>query len=211
LGPEKKRTFSDEERDLTAYHEAGHALVSFYLPNIDPVHRISIVSRGMALGFTMIPPKRDRYTETKSYLLDTITSLLGGRAAEQVVFNEFTGGASSDIDRATKIARRMVVDYGMSELGPINYGPQVEMGEYGQVWMQPTEIGPEMKAKVDEAIKKIVDNCYQNAMKILRTHRNKLEEVAKKLAKQETIEGEEFEKIMNAKITKGKPEVGHVV
>lgn len=196
LGPEKKRLFSDEERQMTAYHEAGHAVTSFCLPHMDPVHRISIVSRGMALGFTMIPPQKERYTETQSHLEETITSFLGGRAAEQLVFKEFTAGAASDIDRATQVARKMVVDFGMSKLGPIFLGPQVEESEYGHSWVQPTEISPGMQAKVDGEIKRIVDEAYSRAVKILAANRKKLDLVARKLIAQETIEKEEFEKLM---------------
>jgi len=196
LGPEKKRLQSDEERRMTAYHEAGHGVVSFVLPNMDPVHRISIVSRGMAMGFTLIPPKKDRYTETKSRLLETITTLLGGRAAEELIFNELTGGAASDIDQATRIARQMVVDFGMSSLGPTYLGPQIETTEWGRSWMQPSEISPDMQSKVDKEIKKIVDESYKKALEILKKSKKKLDIIAEKLVKQETLEGEEFEKLM---------------
>ena len=196
LGPEKKRLQSEEERKMTAYHEAGHAVVSFVLPNIDPVHRISIVSRGVAMGFTLIPPKKDRYTETKSRLLETIMTLLGGRAAEELIFNELTGGAASDIDQATRIARQMVVDFGMSSLGPTYLGPQIETTEWGRSWMQPSEISPDMQSKVDKEIKKIVDESYKKALEILKKSKKKLDIIAEKLIEQETLEGEEFEKLM---------------
>jgi len=196
LGPEKKRLQSEEERKMTAYHEAGHGVVSFVLPNIDPVHRISIVSRGMAMGFTLIPPRKDRYTETKSHLLETITTLLGGRAAEELIFNEFTGGAASDIDQATRIARQMVVDFGMSSLGPTYLGPQIETTEWGRSWMQPSEISPDMQSKVDKEIKRIVDESYKRALEILKKAKKKLDVIADKLVKQETLEGKEFEQLM---------------
>jgi cell division protease FtsH len=199
LGPEKKRLQSDEERKMTAYHEAGHAVVTHKLPHMDPVHRISIVSRGLAMGFTLIPPKKDRYTETKTHLLETITSLLGGRAAEGMIFNEFTAGAASDIDKATRIARRMVVDFGMSELGPVYLGPQIEETEYGRTFFQPSEISPKMQARVDEEIKRIVDEGYKRALGVLKKNKKKLDLIAKKLLDQETIEGEEFEKLMGSR------------
>ncbi|HUS60019.1 MAG TPA: ATP-dependent zinc metalloprotease FtsH [Nevskiaceae bacterium] len=205
LGPEKKRLQTDEERRMTAFHEAGHALVAHHLPHMDPVHRISIVSRGMAMGFTMIPPKKDRYTETQSHLSETIASLLGGRAAEELIFSEFTGGSASDIDKATMIARRMVVDFGMSKLGPIYLGPQIEAAEYGRSWVQPTEISPEMQAKVDGEIKRIADESYQRALEILKASKQKLGLVAEKLIKQETIDGEEFEKLMKQKKSSSAP------
>jgi cell division protease FtsH len=204
LGPEKKRLQTDEERRMTAYHEAGHGLVAHHLPHMDPVHRISIVSRGMAMGFTMIPPRKDRYTETQSHLLETVTSLLGGRAAEELIFSEFTGGAASDIDKATRIARKMVVDFGMSKLGPIYLGPQIETTEYGRSWIQPTAISPEMQAKVDGEIKRIVDESYQRALEILKGNKKKIDLVAEKLIKQETIDGEEFEKLMKSKVPQAK-------
>jgi ATP-dependent Zn proteases len=166
LGPEKKRLQTDEERKMTAYHEAGHAVVSYHLPHMDPVQRVSIISRDLAMGFTLIPPKKERYTETKSHLEETIASLLGGRAAEELVFNELTAGAASDIDKATQIARQMVVDFGMSQLGPVYLGPQMEETEWGKAWWQPTEISPKMAAKVDEEIKRIVDGSYQKALQI---------------------------------------------
>jgi len=198
LGPEKKRLQTDEERKMTAYHEAGHAVVSYHLPHMDPVQRVSIISRGLAMGFTLIPPTKERYTETKSHLEETIASLLGGRAAEELVFSELTAGAASDIDRATQIARRMVVDFGMSQLGPVYLGPQMEETEWGKAWWQPTEISPKMAAKVDEEIKRIVDEGYQKALQILKKHRKKLDLVAQKLLEKETIEGEEFQKLMKS-------------
>jgi len=198
LGPEKKRLQTDEERKMTAYHEAGHAVVSYHLLHMDPVQRVSIISRGLAMGFTLIPPTKERYTETKSHLEETIASLLGGRAAEELVFSEFTAGAASDIDKATQIARRMVVDFGMSQLGPVYLGPQMEETEWGRSWWQPTEISPKMAAKVDEEIKRIVDEGYQKAFQILKKHRKKLDLVAQELLEKETIEGEEFQKLMKS-------------
>lgn len=195
LGPEKKRIQSEGERKMTAYHEAGHAIVSHRLPHIDPVHRISIVSRGVAMGFTLIPPKKDRYTETKSHMVEMIATLLGGRAAEELIFNELTGGAASDISQATRIARQMVVDFGMSDLGPIYLGPQFETS-LGQSWAQAVEISPDMQARVDKEIKQIVDNAFKKARDILKKNQKKLDLVTEKLVEKETLEGEEFEKLM---------------
>ncbi|HCC84467.1 MAG TPA: cell division protein FtsH, partial [Candidatus Pacebacteria bacterium] len=129
LGPEKKRLQSDLDRKLTAYHEVGHAVVSHFLPNTDPVHRISIVSRGMALGYTLIPPAKDKLHETKTHLLEKITVMMGGRAAEEVFMNQMTTGASNDFDQATQVAKAMVIEYGMSSLGPINFGPNMDVTE----------------------------------------------------------------------------------
>lgn len=198
LGPEKKRLQSDLDRKMTAYHEAGHAVISHNLDQMDPVHRVSIVSRGMALGYTLIPPKRDRIHETKTHLLQTIASLLGGRAAEDLVFKEFTSGSATDITQATHLARKMVIEFGMSDLGPINLGPQVDVAEWGKSFIQPSEISPEMAAKVDKEVKRIVDECYQRALETLEKKRKKMDLVANELLKKETIEGDEFKKLMES-------------
>jgi ATP-dependent Zn protease len=200
LGPAKKKLQSEEDKKLTAYHEAGHALVSFHLPHMDPVSRISIVARGVSLGHTLIPPSADRTHETKSHLLEQITALLGGRAAEDIVFSEMTTGAANDIEQATRIARAMVVDFGMSDLGPLNLGPQIEYSEMGRaLWMEPSQLSPEMAAKVDREVKKIVDSSYQKALEILKKSRKKLDLVAQALIEKETLEQEDFEKIVGKK------------
>lgn len=196
LGPEKKRLQAKDEREMAAYHEAGHAVVAHNLKTMDPVHRISIVSRGLALGFTLIPPERDKYTETRTELEEKVVALLGGRASEEIKFNEFTGGAASDIAEATMIVRRMVMRYGMSDLGPLDFGPQVDKTEWGGAFIRPSELSDKMQAKVDTEIKKIVDNCYQRAKEILEKNRKKLDLVVKKLLGKETLEGEEFKALM---------------
>ena len=196
LGPEKKRLQSDLDRKMTAYHEAGHAIVTHELPYMDPVHRISIVSRGMALGFTLIPPTKDRVHETKSRLLDQITSMLGGRAAEELVFNEFTTGVANDIDKATAIARQMVIEFGMSSIGPINFGPQMDVTEWGKSFFEQPQISPEMMSKIDGEVKKIIDEAYKGALAILKKFRRQLDAVAEELVKKETLDQEEFEKVM---------------
>jgi cell division protease FtsH len=205
LGPKKHRLQSDLEKKMTAYHEAGHAIVSFFLPSLDPVHRISIVARGMSLGFTMIPPQIDRYTETKSHLMETVISLLGGRAAEELEFQEFTGGAASDLDKATRIARNMVELFGMSDLGPVYWGPQIDVSEIGKQWYQPSRVSNQMQAKIDSEIKQILADSYQQALKILKKHQSQLDTIAHKLVEVETLEGDEFEKLMG----EPRPENGH--
>lgn len=197
LGPEKKRLQSDLDKKMTAYHEAGHAIVANQLPHMDPVHRISIVSRGLALGFTLIPPAKDRYTETRSHLLEQITSLLGGRAAEELEFKEFTAGAATDIQKATEIARTMVMEYGMSDLGPINFGSQINASDPVRMWIEPTQLSPDMAAKVDAEVKKIIERAYKEARGILKRLKDKLDLVSGELLKKETLEGEEFEKLMS--------------
>jgi len=196
LGPQKKRLISEGEKRVSAYHEAGHALVSYLLPKADPVERISIISRGMALGYTLTPPERDRVHEDKTRLLSRIASLMGGRAAETLVIGEITTGAAMDIKQATRIARKMVIEYGMSPLGPIYFGPQVDVAEWGRVYFQPEEISPAMQAKVDQEIKKIVDQAYQEALTLLKKNKKKLDRVAQKLLEKETLEREEFEELI---------------
>ena len=197
LGPERKRMTSEEEKRMTAYHEAGHALVTKMLPHMDPVHRISIVARGATGGHTLIPPSADRYNETKTRLLETVTSLLGGRAAEEIEFNEFTVGASSDIQRATEIARKMVTEFGMSNLGPLSTGVHGENPWLARELGDPKPLSEHLAAKVDDEIKKIIDECFAQAKKILRENKEKLDLVATELIKKETLEGQEFEEIVS--------------
>ena len=196
LGPEKKRLQTDLDRKMTAYHEAGHAIVTHELPHMDPVHRISIVSRGMALGFTLIPPQKDRIHETRTHLLEQVASMLGGRAAEELVFSEMTSGASNDIDKATMVAREMVIEFGMSELGPIHFGPTVDVTEWGGRYYNEPHISPEMQSKIDMQVKSIIDTGYKQALAIIKKCRDQLDLVAKELVKRETLEGEDFEKLV---------------
>jgi cell division protease FtsH len=200
LGPAKKKLQSEEDKKITAYHEAGHAIVTHFLPKMDPVERISIVARGMSLGHTLIPPASDRTHETKSRILNQITAMLGGRAAEEVVFEEMTSGAASDIDKATALARAMVVEFGMSDLGPLNLGPQYDVDEFGKTqWYEPSNISPAMQEKVDLEIKKIIDSSYRQAVAIVKKERKKLDAVVTALLKKETLTRDEFEKIVNGR------------
>ena len=199
LGPEKKRLQSDYDKKLTAYHEAGHAIVSHFLPHTDPVHRISIVSRGLALGYTLIPPTKDKLHETKTHLLEKIMVMMGGRAAEEIVFGEITTGAANDFDQATQIARAMVVEYGMSALGPINFGPTFDVTEWGKGYLESQNISQEMLAKIDEEIKKIINQAYKKAVNLIKEKRDLLDQVAEALLKKESLDQEEFEKIVGKK------------
>src|SRR3989344_2413053 len=156
LGPEKKRLQSDFDKKITAYHETGHAVVSHFLPHTDMVHRISIVSRGMALGFTLIPPAKDKLHETKTHLLEQMAVMMGGRAAEQIIFNEVTTGAANDFDQATRIAKAMVVEYGMSNLGPINFGPTIDITEWGKSYWEQNNVSQVMLSKIDIEVQKIL-------------------------------------------------------
>ena len=203
LGPAKKKLQTEEDRKITAYHEAGHAIVTHILPKMDPVHRISIVARGMSLGHTLIPPAADRTHETKSRIVEQITAMLGGRAAEEVVFDEMTSGAQNDISQATKLARAMVIEWGMSGLGPINLGPEMGLGDFGQLeWYEQSPVSQAMQEKVDNEVKKIVDSCYKEALKIIREKRKTLDNVVVKLMEKETLDKEEFEKIVGKKLSK---------
>jgi len=197
LGPEKKKMQTEEDRKLTAYHEAGHAVVAFSLPNMDPVHRISIVARGMSLGHTLIPPKKEIIHETKTRLLERIASILGGRAAEELIFKEVTTGAASDFNQATAIAREMVTEFGMSELGPISLGANFD-GVNWQKYYDREQVSQETLAKVDKAISQIINQSYQQALQILKTNKTKLAHVAKVLVEKENLDQDEFEAIMKA-------------
>lgn len=199
LGPEKKRLQTDADRNITAYHEAGHAIVTYFQPNTDPIHRISIVSRGMALGFTLIPPKADRLHETKTHLLQMIVSMMGGRAAEETVFGEITTGASNDFDQATKIARAMVVEYGMSKLGPVNYGPSFDVTQWGRQSWEQNSISESVMGQIDAEVKSILEACYTKACDILKKNRKVLDKVAAELVKKESLDDEEFLRLVGKK------------
>ncbi|KKR39496.1 cell division protein FtsH [Candidatus Woesebacteria bacterium RIFOXYA1_FULL_40_18] len=202
LGPAKKRLQSEEDRKITAYHEAGHGIVTHFLFKTDPVHRISIVARGMSLGHTLIPPAADRTHETKSRLLEQITAMLGGRAAEEIIFNEMTSGASNDISQATKLARAMVIEWGMSDLGPINMGPDMGLGDFGQLeYYEQSSVSPGVQEKIDNEIKKIIDACYKDAVSLIKKNKTKLDKVAAALLLKETLDRDEFEKIVGKKKT----------
>ena len=195
LGPSKKRLQDELEKEMTAYHEIGHSIVAHVSPHADPVHRVSIISRGSALGFTLTPPEKDKLQTTKSELMDDIAVLLGGRGAEKLIFNELTAGASSDIQKATKIARAMVMDFGMSPLGPMNFSPQYEVS-YSTPWGEPAKISEKLQEKVDEEIKKIIDAGQVIADNFLKKYRKQLDSISKKLIEVESLDGDEFEKLI---------------
>src|SRR3990167_263895 len=199
LGPEKKRLQTDLDKKITAYHEGGHGIVTHFQPDTDPVHRISIVSRGMSLGHTLIPPRIDRLHQTKTRLLKMITSMLGGRAAEELIFEEVTTGAANDFDQATNIARSMVIEYGMSDLGPINYGPTQDITEWGRAFYEQSYLSQETMNKIDSEVNKIISACYKNAVIILKKHKRELEKVAEVLIKKESLDGDEFAKLVGKK------------
>ncbi len=195
LGPSKKRLQSEYERRMTAYHEVGHAIVAHMLPHADRVHRVSIVSRGSALGFTLTPPDKDKYQETRSEMMAEMAVLLGGRVAEDVFFNELTGGASSDIRKVTAVARHMVLDYGMSELGPINFSPAMDERGYSGTEYRPS---PDIQAKVDAEMTRLVAEAEKVTRKLIDTHRKTMDRVVEKLLEVETLEAEDFEELVGA-------------
>ncbi len=200
MGPEKKsRVISDKEKKLVAFHEAGHAVVSKFLPTQDDVHQISIVPRGMAGGYTMYRPSEDRSFMSKSEMEENIISLLGGRVAEELVLGDISTGASNDIERASKIARDMVTKYGMSpRLGTITFGSGQEEVFLGRDFATQKNFSEETSGLIDEEVKRIIDTAYGAAKQILTENIKKLHDVANILLEKEKIDGEEFQEIMNA-------------
>ncbi|MBE6069272.1 MAG: ATP-dependent metallopeptidase FtsH/Yme1/Tma family protein [Clostridium lundense] len=198
-GPEKKsRVIDEDDRRLTAYHEAGHAVVMKLLPHADPVHQISIVPRGMAGGYTMHLPEKDSSYMSKSKLLDEIVGLLGGRVAEKLIIGDISTGAKNDIDRASTIARKMVMDYGMSEkLGPIAFGSGHDEVFLGRDIGKAKNYSEEVAFKIDQEIKELIDGGYNKAETLLRENISKLHAVAKALLEREKLEANEFEEIFN--------------
>jgi cell division protease FtsH len=200
LGPERRSLVMNErEKKITAFHEAGHALVGHLLKNTDPIHKISIVSRGMALGVTWSLPEEDKKLITRSELNDDIAMMLGGRAAEKIFFNEVTTGAANDLEKATKMARDMVTRYGMSEdLGNQIYGRRDELVFLGKELAEHhKDYSEEIAAKIDKEISKIINQAYKTAENVITKNKHKLESVAKVLLEKETIESVEFNKIMD--------------
>ncbi|MEK7526689.1 MAG: AAA family ATPase, partial [Patescibacteria group bacterium] len=201
LGPARKRLQRDEDKKITAYHEAGHAIVTHFLPLMDPVHRISIVARGMSLGHTLIPPAADRSHESRQRLTEQLAAMLGGRAAEEIIFGDITSGASNDIEKVTMVARAMVEEYGMSAvMGPVNWGPQSSYGDFGNVnYAESAPISQNMQEKVDAEVKRIVEAAYKVALEVLKKHKGSLKKVADALLDKENLDRDEFETIVGKK------------
>jgi cell division protease FtsH len=199
-GPERKsRKISPKEKEVIAYHEAGHALVAKMLPNADPVHKISIVARGMALGYTKQLPTEDRYLTTRSQLKDTLATLLGGHAAEELIFNERSTGPHNDIERVTEYARRMVTDFGMSDkLGTRTFGNKQEMVFLGREISEQRDYSERFALEIDREINNLIAEAYATAKKVLTENKSRLKALAEKLIEQETLEGEELEKIFKS-------------
>lgn len=197
LGPERRsHLLSKKEKEITAYHEAGHGVVAHILPQADPVHKISLVSRGMALGYTLKLPIEDRKIHSKSQFLDELASLLGGRAGEELIFNEMTTGAQNDLREATKLARKMVKQFGMTKsLGPVTYGENEELVFLGRELGEHKNYSEKTASKIDRAVRKIVVEAQKRAKKVLIQYQDELKKIAAKLLKDETINKKDFEKI----------------
>jgi cell division protease FtsH len=197
-GPERKsRLITSEEKKILAYHEAGHALVQNKLPNCDPVHKVSIVARGLSLGYTLALPEQDRYLAAKDKFEDDIAGLLAGRAAEELVFDERWTGASDDLEKATKLARKMVTIYGMSEkLGPLTFGDREELVFLGREIAEQRNYSDEVAEEIDSEVRKLIDEANERARAILISYRQKLDALAQRLIEVETIERNEFEAIV---------------
>ncbi len=200
LGPERKSfILSTKEKEITAYHEAGHALVSSLIDGAEPVRKISIVARGHAAGYTLKMPSEERKIKTKREFFAEMAVLLGGYSAEEIKFKEITTGASNDLERASQIARKLVKEYGMSSLGPIAWGKKEEMVFLGKEISEQRNYSEKIAAEIDKEIKIIIKKSQQEARNILNKNRKLLEKIAKRLIEKETIEREEFEKIMGIK------------
>jgi cell division protease FtsH len=197
-GPEKKtRVMSDKERKITAYHEMGHAMVGHFLPNADPVHKISVISRGQALGYTIALPTEDKFLTTRAELLDTMAMTLGGRAAEELIFSEITTGAANDLEKVTQTAKQMVMRYGMSEkLGPRVFGHEHSQPFLGREFSAEPDYSDEIAREIDDEIRRIVESAHVQAKNILTKHRAALEKLSEILVKRETIEREQFEALL---------------
>ncbi len=200
-GPEKKsRVMSEKERLVTAYHELGHAIVGHVLPNCDPVHKISVISRGQALGYTISLPTEDKFLTTRAELTDTMAMTLGGRAAEETIFGEITTGASNDLEKVTETAKQMVMRYGMSErLGPRVFGHDRSMPFLGREFSAEPDYSDEIAREIDDEIRRVVEEAHQTAKDILTDHREAMDHISKILLVRETIDSEQFEQLLAGK------------
>lgn len=198
-GPEKKsKVISEKEKWLVCYHESGHAVVGYMLPNTDPVHKVSIIPRGRAGGYTLLLPKEDRYYATKSQLLDQVTMLLAGRVSEELVLKDISTGAQNDLERSTDIVRKMVVEFGMSDLGPMTYGSKTDTPFLGRDLARDRNYSEEVASAIDNQVRQAIEKSYNKAKEILEKNIDTLHLVAKTLFEKETIESEEFEELMKS-------------
>ncbi len=199
-GPQKRsRVISPKEKPVVAYHEAGHALLGKLLPHTDPPHKVTIIPQGPALGVTISLPTEDRYLISRQEILDRVVQALGGRAAEQLIFGEITSGASNDLEQVTKMVRRMVTEFGMSDLGPMTFGNRLDNPFLGRDLARDRAFSEDVASRIDEEIHKVVSESYERALSLLREHRNKLEDIARALLDRETVTSEELTEIMEGK------------
>lgn len=203
-GPERKtRLISDKEKEVIAYHEAGHALVAHVLPNTDPVHKISIIPRGKALGYTLTLPTEDKYLVAKTELSDELAMFLGGRVAEEMIFGDSTTGAQNDLERATKVARQMVREFGMSEkLGPVTLGHKEEQVFLGKDMSNNPDYSPEIAYEIDKEVRRIIDIAWDKAHKILSEKKKVLKLIASTLIEHETVDKEELKELLEGRVYK---------
>ena len=206
MGVERKSMIlSDEEKKNTAYHEAGHALVAAMTPGADPVHKVTIIPRGMALGLTMQLPEADKHTYTKEYLEGMLAVLMGGRTAEEIFLGHITTGAGNDIERATDIARNMVCEWGMSQLGPLAFGKKEEAIFLGREIAQHRDFSEDTALQIDKEVKRIVSTAYETAHKILQSNRDTLDHIAQALLEREVLDANEVKMLMEGKQLPEKP------
>ena len=211
-GPEKRsRIISPDEKEITAHHEAGHALVARMLPNADPVHKVSIIARGMMGGYTRLLPTEDRYLWTRSQFNDMLATMLAGHGAEDLIFGEMTTGSESDIEQATKIARKMVMEYGMSEkLGPRTFGRREELVFLGREISEQKDYSEKTAEEIDDEVQGLIQHAYVVAKEILTQNRAKLVQLAEALIANETIEGQDLEELFNKPVEEAAPDGDHV-
>ena len=196
-GPEKKsRIISDKEKSIVAHHEVGHAILSNVLPNADPVHKVSILPRGMALGYTLQLPEQDRHLISKAEVMDQITVMMGGRVAEEIVFGEVTSGAQNDLEKATEMAKRMVCEFGMSNLGPRTFGRKDRQIFLGRDLTEQKDYSEETADKIDLEVMTIIDACYQKAKTLISLNKQKLGEIAKVLMEKESLENHDLKEAL---------------
>jgi cell division protease FtsH len=211
MGTERKSMIiSDEEKKITAYHESGHALVAKLLPKTDPIHKVTIIPRGRALGLTMQLPIDEKHTYPKDYLVNNIRILMGGRAAEEIVLNMQTTGAGNDIERASDLARKMVCDYGMSdELGPLSFGKKEEQIFLGRELSQHRDYSEQTAQKIDSEVRDIVNGAYKKAYQLIDDNQDTLHTMANALLEKETLDSKDIDEIMakHGSSTEEAPEV----
>jgi cell division protease FtsH len=195
MGPERKsRLLSPEDKRITAYHEAGHGVVGRSLPNCDPVRKLTIIPRGMSLGLTATRPEGDRYIRSRSRFLDDMSFMLGGRAAEQLIFDDITTGAQNDMEQATQLARQMVTRFGMSEkLGPMVWGQKEELVFLGREIGEQRDYSEKVAQEIDEEVRKIINSAYERAKEVLLANKDRLIAIAQALIDKETLDEKEFE------------------